>query len=188
MCAYCLLEELFAGGPENFELDHFRPQSLFPSEISNYYNIYYSCHPCNRIKHGKWPSPALQERGIGLVDLCADDFPTHFQELEDGQWIGLTPSGRYTIDLLRLNRRHLVDLRNRIRLQQLCSIPIAGSFLDRFPFPSGSDRRGRMRMRLALPVVLCQSGETDRIETHTEDVSSDGFYCVSDRAFSPGDQ
>jgi hypothetical protein len=64
-CAYCLLSERWAAGVENFELDHFRPRAVFPQLLLNYYNLYWSCHVCNRIKHALWPSPALQQRGIG---------------------------------------------------------------------------------------------------------------------------
>src|SRR5713101_7464175 len=73
-CAYCLLHELWAAGVENFELDHFYPRKYFPERLNDYYNIYYSCHPCNHIKHDKWPTPYLQAQGIGFVDLCRDDF------------------------------------------------------------------------------------------------------------------
>src|SRR5438132_11420200 len=69
-CAYCLLEELLAGGPENFELDHFRPVSRFPALSNDFYNVYYACHPCNLTKRGKWPSQELEEEGVGFVDLC----------------------------------------------------------------------------------------------------------------------
>ena len=114
-CAYCLLAELFAAGFENFELDHFRPQSLFPGSYADYYNLYYSCHPCNRIKRDKWPPPALESEGVGFVDLCTDDFDTHFEETLDGRWLGRTVSAKYTIDALRLNRPHLVKLRQLLK-------------------------------------------------------------------------
>src|SRR5580700_7914694 len=106
-CAYCLIEELHSGGEENYELDHFRPQSKFPELERDFYNLYYSCHPCNRIKHDKWPSAELQQRGISLVDLCVSDFDDPFKEKPDGAWEGVTLSGRYTVDILRLNRPHL---------------------------------------------------------------------------------
>ena len=111
-CAYCLIEELYCGGKENYELDHFRPRSLFPELQDDFYNLYYSCHPCNHIKRNKWPSLELQRRGISLVDLCRSDFAEHFQEASEGIWEGNTISGRYTIDSLRLNREHLVTIRN----------------------------------------------------------------------------
>ena len=46
-CAYCLFEEKWAAGLENFELDHFRPKSLFPQLSFSFYNLYWSCHVCN---------------------------------------------------------------------------------------------------------------------------------------------
>jgi len=114
-CAYCLLEELLAGGEENFELDHFKPKNLFKTLVNDFYNLYWSCHPCNRIKWAYWPSKELQKRGIGFVDLCQDDFKTHFVEKADGTWEGLTLSAGFTIDALNLNRPHLKQIRMLVR-------------------------------------------------------------------------
>lgn len=113
-CAYCLLQEVLAGGEENFELDHFRPKWLFAALKLDFYNIYYACHPCNNIKHDKWPSQLLEEQGKTFVDLCNDNFETHFDERPDGTWMGLTPAAEYTIDELRLNRSHLVRIRKLV--------------------------------------------------------------------------
>src|SRR4051794_22205746 len=110
-CAYCLLQEIWAGGEENFELDHFRPRWLFPDLIADFFNLYYACHVCNQIKGMHWPPSALEERGIGFVDLCQDEFEVHFVVRPDGSWTPLTASAAYTIDSLRLNRPHLVELR-----------------------------------------------------------------------------
>ena len=114
-CAYCLLAELWAAGEGNFELDHFRPKSLFPAFERDFYNLYYACHPCNNTKHQKWPPEDLEARGIGFVDLCQDEFNTHFRANDDGTWDGLTESGRYTIEILRLNKEHLVKARLLLR-------------------------------------------------------------------------
>ena len=110
-CAYCLMTETFASGEENFELDHFRPRSRFPHLVNEFLNIYYSCHPCNHTKLDHWPPEELEARGIRIVDLCTDEFQTHFSVQETGEWAGKTSSGSYTIDLLRLNRTNLVQLR-----------------------------------------------------------------------------
>lgn len=114
-CAYCLISEMFAAGEENFELDHFHPVSKFKLQKQDFYNLYYACHPCNHIKRAKWPDDGLVGKGIGFVDLCKDDFDIHFCELPDGSWKGLTSSAEYTIDALRLNRRHLLQIRKLIR-------------------------------------------------------------------------
>jgi hypothetical protein len=105
------LAEILVGGEENFELDHFKPRSKFQDLINDYFNIYYSCHPCNRAKHDEWPPPELFGRGIGFVDLCRDEFAEHFAVEGDGSWTGKTDAGRYTIDIVRLNRKHLVEIR-----------------------------------------------------------------------------
>jgi hypothetical protein len=114
-CAYCLLSELFAAGQQNFELDHFFPAAKFPGRKQDFYNLYYACHPCNHIKRAKWPDPQLEAQGVGFVDLCQDNFENHFKELPDGHWEGLTESAKYTIDALRLNRLHLVQIRLLLR-------------------------------------------------------------------------
>jgi hypothetical protein len=110
-CAFCLFPELLAGGEEDFELDHFRPRYRFPELLNDFYNLYYSCHPCNNIKRDSWPPPVLEEQGIYFVDLCKENFASHFSVEKDGTWNGLTGSGNYTIDKLNLNRKHLVTLR-----------------------------------------------------------------------------
>lgn len=60
-CAYCLLHEFLAGGASNFEIDHFRPKSLFADLIDDYFNLYYSCHVCNQYKGAAWPSEELAD-------------------------------------------------------------------------------------------------------------------------------
>ena len=116
-CAYCLLHELLAGGPRNFELDHFRPKSLlrFAALIADFFNLYYACHVCNANKWNHWPSVEEEAIGIGFIDFCRDDFSDHFRENRNGRWIPLTPSAEFTLDILNLNSAHLVELRARLR-------------------------------------------------------------------------
>jgi hypothetical protein len=56
--------------------------------------------------------------------------------------------------------------------------------LPRTVTDKASDRRGRPRFKLAYPVRLWQSGQATRVETKTEDLSCEGFFCVSERAFA----
>jgi hypothetical protein len=108
---------LLAGGAENFELDHFKPRSRCPDLTHAYENIYYSCHICNHIKHDIWPTDELRAKGYRFVDPCYDDFSTHFVEV-DGRWESLTPAGDYSQERLRLNRKHLIEIR-RMLVQML---------------------------------------------------------------------
>jgi hypothetical protein len=47
------------------------------------------------------------------------------------------------------------------------------------------DRRRRPRLRLAYPVRLRHLGDEEPVETKTEDLSCEGFFCISDHLFSP---
>jgi hypothetical protein len=49
---------------------------------------------------------------------------------------------------------------------------------------SDLDRRCRPRLRLALPVVLFRPEDGTTIETKTENLTCDSFYCVSDQPLS----
>lgn len=110
-CAYCLRHEDWADGAETYEIDHFRPHSLFPDLICVFDNLYYACHRCNHRKLDRWPSEELLAQGIGFVDFCQDDFETHYELMPDGFWKPLTESARYTLRMLRLNSDDLVRQR-----------------------------------------------------------------------------
>lgn len=118
MCL-CLLHESWAAGPECFQLDHFRPRKRFKELLNDFYNIYYSCYPCNKLKRDKWPTDAELVEGICFVDFCQDEPDQHYEELEDGTWHPLTPSAAYTIKRLLLNSDHLRKIRVLVRKKRL---------------------------------------------------------------------
>jgi hypothetical protein len=124
-CAYCLLTELLGSGKENFELDHFKPRSRFPELVSEYKNIYYACHVCNNIKRDSWPLNELADQGYRYFDPCYDDFSAHFEE-SDGRWEPTTRVGEYSVERLRLNRDHLIQVRRLLiqRLDELGEPPV----------------------------------------------------------------
>ncbi len=107
----------WAAGRENFELDHFRPKSLpqFAGLEKDFYNLYYACHPCNHSKRNAWPDDLLEAEGYGFLDFCTDGFSSHFQEENDGSWTPLSRRAQYSLERLRLNRKHLVQLRRLLR-------------------------------------------------------------------------
>lgn len=47
------------------------------------------------------------------------------------------------------------------------------------------DRRGAVRLDMACPVFLSKPGDHTAVVSKTENLSTKGFYCVSDRPFSP---
>ncbi len=121
-CAYCLLHELLASGADNFELDHFKPKSdkRFKALSSTYDNICYSCHVCNHYKGRTWPSDELISLGYRFLDPCSDSFSSHFREESGGDWTALSKPAEYSAARLRLNRKHLVEI--RLLLRQLSAL------------------------------------------------------------------
>jgi hypothetical protein len=58
-----------------------------------------------------------------------------------------------------------------------------------FSTPTGLfDRRGAVRLDIAYPLSLSRPGEGSTVAATTDNMSSKGFYCVSDRPFSPHEQ
>ena len=112
-CAYCLLPELEAAGESNFELDLFRPKSKFLHLRRDFHNLYWSCSVCNGNKWNRWPSPELEQQGIGFIDFCQDDFQDHFRLL-NGLWIPQSQSAEYTEQIIKLNSSHLIAKRLQI--------------------------------------------------------------------------
>ncbi len=47
------------------------------------------------------------------------------------------------------------------------------------------ERRGGRRLKLPYSIVLHRLGDTAAIQTTTENINSDGFFCVSEQPFSP---
>jgi hypothetical protein len=62
----------------------------------------------------------MVKRGHVFVDLCASTFDEHFIALENGEWQAKTPAGQFTIEMLRLNRDHLIAM--RLRLAAIASV------------------------------------------------------------------
>jgi HNH endonuclease len=49
-CVYCLKRETWGQVTSEFELDHFKPQSLNPTLSTGYLNLVYACRRCNAVK------------------------------------------------------------------------------------------------------------------------------------------
>ena len=50
-----------------------------------------------------------------------------------------------------------------------------------------ADRRDRIRTQVHCPVRFLRSGTTDPLETTTQNLSSEGFYCLHKSPFFPGE-
>ncbi|GJM43687.1 MAG: hypothetical protein DHS20C21_05290 [Gemmatimonadota bacterium] len=101
-----------------FEIEHFRPKSLFAHRTTDYDNLYYVCVDCNRCKGAVWPGTEEQALGLEFVDPCKESLVgKHAEVLSTGEVVAKTPAGAYTIGHIRLNRRRLVNQR-RLSIEQ----------------------------------------------------------------------
>jgi len=55
------------------------------------------------------------------------------------------------------------------------------------PQPVVRERRRRARVQVHWPIRFIRAGTAEIVETVTHDLSSDGFYCLANTAFVPGE-
>jgi hypothetical protein len=108
-CGYCGVSETDVGA--ELTIDHFQPTSRGGEDTPA--NWVYYCFACNNAKGDYWQPGSLQRI---LHPLC-DHLSHHTTEQEDGTLLGLTETGRFHIQQLRLNRSALV--RHRLEKRQL---------------------------------------------------------------------
>jgi hypothetical protein len=123
-CAYCERTEVYLGGDEAFEVEHFKPKSKFPDLICVYDNLYYVCRGCNGHKWETWPSEDQIARGQRFADPCLEDpYLQHLRERgEDGTVEELTACGVYSNRHIRLDRQTLRSWR-RLRSEARSDLP-----------------------------------------------------------------
>lgn len=108
-CAYCQTAESLTVAI--FEIDHIVPYVLVGE--STITNLCLACPTCNRFKgiHTVAKDPQLNENVL-LFHPVHQKWEDHFAWNEDySEIIGLTSTGRATIELMRMNRPQMVRLR-----------------------------------------------------------------------------
>ncbi|MGZ8250896.1 MAG: HNH endonuclease signature motif containing protein [Methylophilaceae bacterium] len=128
-CVYCdaHIQEI---GHEGFQLDHFRPQDLFPLLANIPGNLVIGCQKCNRWKSSHWPvdinSGDSYLGNIGFLDAFSHNRLDFFHVEDDGILTPLQGPSEYMIKLLNLNRpSRVIVRRNRIlscKLDQLIEL------------------------------------------------------------------
>lgn len=95
------------------DVDHFTPISHDPLRTFDWANHILACGFCNQqAKKEKFPLDAA--KNPLLLDPSIADSADHMTMASTGEFIDLTPQGKETIDVLRLNTRsELVDARHR---------------------------------------------------------------------------
>src|ERR1700722_16089752 len=115
-CGYCGVSETETGG--ELTIDHFRPVSANGDDSVD--NLVYACFRCNTYKGDFWPNGDDVNLGRRILHPLLDPVAFHLRENElTGRLESLTDTGRFHLDLLRLNRPQLVDQRLVRRLGRL---------------------------------------------------------------------
>ena len=108
-CEYCRSQARFA--MHAFSVEHVQPQSR--GGTTGLENLALACQGCNNHKYSKTEAP--DPVGGALASLFhprQQGWGDHFAWSDDGTLIiGLTATGRATVESLRLNRDGLVNLR-----------------------------------------------------------------------------
>jgi hypothetical protein len=112
-CEYCKSPEEFLG--IHLEIDHVVPLSKDGSDLEN--NLCAACRNCNGSKldaeTGIDPETEVETR---FFNPRIDSWATHFMWSQDfSTIIGITPTGRATVNRLQVNRPIIVKARNRWR-------------------------------------------------------------------------
>jgi hypothetical protein len=114
-CGYCDVTETETGG--ELTVDHYHPVSAGGDDSDD--NLIYCCFRCNTYKGEFWPTPADLEAGFRLLHPTKDLPSSHLREdPQTARLEPLTTTGRFHMDLLRLNRSQLIELRLTRRLHQ----------------------------------------------------------------------
>jgi len=146
-CGYSF-EHVLDFGERTMEVDHFNPTLTHPSR-NRHDNLIAASRHCNGAKSELWPSTELQKKGVRFLNpYIENDYGVHiFENLETGELIGVSPPGRWQIEMLDLNADHLVRKRlDRTKLSKE---------LKRCAFSSGADRSNQVFEALTelLPTV-----------------------------------
>ena len=108
-CEYCKFPMQFS--LDSMEIDHIFPVSRGGKTIAE--NLAFACHGCNQYKRNcceGFDSVSMAE--VPLYNPREMVWKDHFSWSEDMTLvIGRTPTGRVSVDLLKLNRSGAVNLR-----------------------------------------------------------------------------
>ena len=108
-CEYCLSQLRFS--MQSFSIEHILP--IDKGGNSELENLALSCQGCNNYKYNKTEGfDPGSRKNVPLYHPRKQKWNDHFVWNEDcTQIIGITPTGRATVNLLNLNREGVVNLR-----------------------------------------------------------------------------
>lgn len=116
-CEYCQLPVAFS--PASFNFEHIIP--LIKQGLTILLNLAFSCGGCNAHKKDKTEAlDPLTRQLMPLFNPRTDIWSDHFQWSDDDlQIIGITPTGRATVQLLKVNREGNINLRRLLKMAEL---------------------------------------------------------------------
>ncbi|MGB8698840.1 MAG: HNH endonuclease signature motif containing protein [Thermosynechococcaceae cyanobacterium] len=108
-CAYCRTAESLT--VTTFEFEHIMPRAV--GGATTFENLCLSCPSCNRYKAVRQSGlDTVTQQEVALFHPQLQLWTEHFAWDEDGtQMVGITPVGRVTIVVLKMNRPQLVRVR-----------------------------------------------------------------------------
>lgn len=114
LCEYCKSPKAYSPSP--FDTEHIRPISLGGETI--FENLAYACNGCNGHKYNKThAADPIDESIVLLFNPRTHEWKDHFVWDTQGVIIiGITPTGRATVDSLKLNRDEIVRLRKLLQI------------------------------------------------------------------------
>jgi HNH endonuclease len=111
-CEYCLSQAKFS--PDPFSIEHIVPKSK--GGTSDLDNLAVACQGCNNFKYNHTEAiDPIGGKPVPLYHPRQNNWADHFTWTDDStQMLGLSPTGRATIDRLQLNREGVVNLRRAL--------------------------------------------------------------------------
>lgn len=109
ICEYCISQVRLSSDP--FEVEHIRPRSKGGKTTIE--NLALSCRGCNGYKANRTKAKdPMTQKIVSLFNPRKQRWKDHFAWNENFTLIvGLTPTGRVTVEVLKLNRIGLVNQR-----------------------------------------------------------------------------
>jgi HNH endonuclease len=113
----CQLPVAFS--PASFNFEHIIP--LIKHGLTILLNLAFSCGGCNSYKKDKTEAlDPLTRQLMPLFNPRTDIWTDHFEwSADDLQVIGTTPTGRATVQLLKVNREGNINLRRLLKMAEL---------------------------------------------------------------------
>lgn len=114
-CVYCAIHENNFGGIRNFNIEHYKPKSLFPKLMNKISNLLYACTICNVFKGNDWPNdPCPQFSNISYPNPSEIDYNKLFiVSHSNGKVKGSYVTSKYLTEKLYLNRPQLIIIRRK---------------------------------------------------------------------------